>query len=102
MTVKNLSFWGWVKLTLILDYLILILMIPIVLIVDVFAPDKLTFNMPDKLTVYGWTLAPSGDMMVSSILFTGFIMAIIGLMIKSGVLYLLAQKTPLGRINIGK
>jgi hypothetical protein len=101
MTVKNLSFWGWVKLTLILDYLILILMIPIVVIVGVVAPDKLTFNMPDKLTVYGWTLTPSGDMMVSSILFTGLIMAIIGLMIKSGVLYLLAQKTPLGRINIG-
>jgi hypothetical protein len=103
MTVKDLSFWGLFKLSVMLDFLIPIFLIPIFLIVALFAPEKIIMNWPQKFDVFGVTLdATSGDINVSFTLITGLVIGFVGLIIQCAILYFLAQKTPLGRIRIGR
>lgn len=102
MTVKDLSFWGWVKLSLIIDFLIPLLLMPILLIVALVAPEKITINWSQKFNIYGINLdVGSGDLMVGSILISDLFIGFIGLMIQSGILYFFAQKSPLGHVKIG-
>ena len=103
MYFRDLSFWGIFKVSLILDFLIPLLLTPFVLIYYLAAPEKFTFNWEPKLEMnWAFMKITSSDMSVGMTVMNALFIGFIGLLIQCAILNLLAQKTPAGRIKLGK
>ena len=102
MTFRDLSYWGIFKLTLIFEFLVSILITPFMFLLYAVKPDAFTFNIDNPIKVAGISAHYSDAAGMTFAFVMGFMISLIGLMVKCAVLYLLAQKTPLGRIKIGK
>ena len=93
MTVRNLSFWGLFKISLILDFLLPILASPLVAVYYFTAPDKFAFEWESKFHMYGITFASTPDTLgaITAIILALFI-GFIGLFVQSAAIFFLAQK----------
>ncbi|WP_026940848.1 hypothetical protein [Hellea balneolensis] len=101
MYFKDLSIWGIFKVSLILDFVIPILLIPILSVIYIFAPKKFTFNWEPKFEINGMSIDfTSGVVSVGGTVLLTLIIGFIGLLVQCAILYFLAQKTPLGRVKI--
>lgn len=103
MTLRDISYWGLFKLSLVLDFLILILLSPLIGLTYLIAPDRVQFDVAEGIRIYG-VIVKTGDGntdligLLISIILIGFI----GLMIKCAVLTFIFRKTPIGKIVIGR
>ena len=102
ITFRNLSYWGILKVTLILDFLIPILFFPIFLVMNFKLSKKFGRNWPPTWEWNGlswdWT---TGDVSGGATAIIMILVGIVWLFIQSAILYFFAQKTPVGKIRIG-
>ncbi len=98
MYIKNLSYWGVVKLNLIFAYLLSILFSPFFVIYYLIAPQKFTFKMDDTINIYGLTLDISPHL---GSLITVLFLIFVAVLVKSAILYVIFTRTPIGKITIG-
>jgi len=99
MKLKDLSFWGIFKLVLIFEYLVWILLGPILLILYIFKPEK--FNMPKEFSVKLGGIKFYTDSLAQS-LFMLPLVIVLGTLFFAVFHYLIFQKTPFGNIRIGE
>lgn len=101
MIVRDLSYWGHFKIIFIINWVMPLLLLPLIIVVFLVDPEKVTFN--NSFKTYGMTIEAGGEGLVPSFTAFPFILLIsfIGLWIQAAVLYALARYTPLGRIKIG-
>jgi len=102
MNFRDISFWGLFKLSLILDFVIPILLTPFFVILYFVAPEKFNIDWDTKFEMNGLSFDISSGVLTGSatLVFT-ILLGFILLMIQCGILYFLAQKTPLGNIRVG-
>jgi len=98
---KDLSSRGVFKTVLIVDYLISLILFPLFYIGYFFEPESFTIHNDLSFRVAGLTIdspldIPGNLLLVPMALLLVFTLAIM----KSATLYLLAQKTPFGKIKI--
>lgn len=103
MKFRSISFWGLFKISLILDFVIPILITPFFAVYYFIAPDKFEINLDNDFNLYGLSFdVTSGDGSISAAIILIILIGIIGLLAQCGILYFLAQKTPLGNVTVGR
>ncbi len=101
MQFKDLSSRGVFKIVLIVDYLISALLFPLFYIGYLFEPESYTIHKELSFRVAALSIEspleiPGNLLVIPMVLLIVFIIALI----KSATLYLIAQKTSLGKIKI--
>lgn len=99
MTFRDLSYWGIVKITLIMEFFIPLLLLPFFLIFYLVAPQKVTVNISKSIDIWGLTVQADG---IIGLAFGALIGSLIGLFISAAILYFFGQKTRLGHVKIGR
>lgn len=106
MVLRDLSYWGIFKLTLIVEMLVPLIMTPIILLfLLMFGSDfewgtgEMTFSGFD---IYGLKLEASPDFVLTlpASIF-GIALVLILILLQCGVLHLIFQKTRFGNVKIG-
>ena len=97
MTLRELNHWDFFKLILIIEFLIGIILIPVIILIAFFFS---TDGLGSAVTVNG---EPAGSFSIATIvqIFVGFLISIILAMFKASVLTWICQITRLGNIQIG-
>lgn len=98
MTFRDISFWGLFKISLVIDFLIPILLAPLILLVYLTAPEKFNLSLDHVINIYGFKLQANGEM---SLVIGTLIACIIGLWFQTVFLNWLGKYTRLGRVKIG-
>lgn len=101
MTLKDISYWGLVKISLFISFSILIIPLPVlILIAHAFGkPIKWSFEADEVQILGTFSLKIDGPETIS--IPVAIIICVINYLVIIKVLHWIAQKTPLGRINIG-
>ncbi|WP_418152101.1 hypothetical protein AB8615_07875 [Litorimonas sp. RW-G-Af-16] len=102
MQFKDLSFWGIFKISLIVEHLITVLLMPLMLIGHFVMPEKINFDITSKWKIGFLTADTDGLIGALVIIPLLFFTICIGAIVKAAVLHFIAQKTRLGRIKISK
>jgi len=100
MMFRDMSFSGLLKATLIINWVIPILCLPLFFIGWKINPDAVTFHQDAKL--FGTTLTWGGEGLAGYLQALPFIMVffIVGLFIQTAILWTLGRYTPIGSIRL--
>ena len=99
MKLKDLSFWGIFKLVLIFEYLVWIVIGPILLLIYVLNPDAINISGDFSVNLFGIKFLV--DSLPASFIFIP-IMVILKTIIFAFIHFTIFQKTPFGNIPIGE
>ena len=103
MQFKDLSFWGIFKLIVIFEVAIPLVISPFIFTYYLVRPDRFSFNFDWSVKAMGMnvkTTPHSANIII--VILIGLFLAIISMLIQSGILNFLGQKTLLGKIQIGR
>ena len=97
MTLRELNHWDFFKLILIIEFLIGIILIPVIFLIAFFFS---TDGLGSAVTVNG---EPAGSFSITTVvqIFVGVLISIVLAMFKASVLTWICQITRLGNIQIG-
>ena len=97
MQFKDLSFWEILKTWIILEITIPILLIPVFVVLYIITPDAFVFLGETTHHIMGLGVKSNGEPLGILLILT---LMLISMLIQSALIFLIAQKTPLGRIRI--
>ena len=101
MNLRALTFWGIFKLTLFFEFAIQVLLAPFFFMIYLVAPDKFDIQPWGKVEYFGIGIDFSSKNFSLKMVPIAVFLILIGFLIQCAVLYLIAKKTPLGKIKIG-
>lgn len=94
---------GLFKFTLILEFVPALCLAPFILIFYFIAPEKLHYNFDSEIQVSGWSVGfDGGNGALTATILIAVALWLIGTLIQTALLYFLGQKTPLGKVRIGR
>lgn len=95
MQFKDLSYWGIFKLSIVFEAAIPIISSPFLLIYYLLKPEAFNFKFDNQ--IFGITVNVD-NLVIAAIMIV--ILTLMTLIIQSAIWYVLAKKTPLGRVRI--
>lgn len=94
--LKEISFWGWLKLQLFMDLALLFSCLPILGVAYLINPEAINYNGPTKFFIF--------EMEGTGLLFylLGMFLIFIGYIIKATIFWVIVKFTPVAKITLNK